>query len=172
MSTDRIVKAEEFRPHLLRIYLNDHLAGAAGGVNLARRLAGSHKGTAAEQELADIARQVADDRDALLAIMGQLGIGRTYYKESLATVVERIGRLKLNGSVLQRSPLSSVVELEGMVLAVTAKGAGWRSLRALADTESRLDPARLDALIQRADAQLATLERLRIQAVREALSAG
>lgn len=44
--------------------------------------------------------------------MGQLGIPRTYYKESLAVLVEHAGRLKLNGSLRHRSPLSTVVDLE------------------------------------------------------------
>jgi hypothetical protein len=170
MSSDRIVHAEESRPHLLRIYLNDHLAGAAGGTGLAHRLANSHKGTAAERELAEFARAVDEDRDALLEIMRGLGVGRTYYKEPLAVVAERLGRFKLNGSLLQRSPLSSVVELEAMGLGVTGKRAGWRSLRELADSESRLDKAKLDTLIQRAEDQIALLERLRVQAVREAMA--
>jgi hypothetical protein len=169
MSTNRVVHADESRPHLLRIYLNDHLAGAAGGAGLAHRLADSHKGTAAERELAELARHVDEDRDALIEIMGQLGIARTYYKESAAAVAERLARFKLNGSLLRRSPLSSVVELEAMALGVTGKGAGWRSLRELAESDPRLDKRRLNTLIKRADDQLAMLERFRVQAVGEAM---
>lgn len=170
MSSDRVVHAQQSRPHLLRIYLNDHLAGAAGGTALAHRLASSHKGTAAERELAELAREVDEDRDALIEIMGGLDIPRTYYKEPLALVAERLGRFKLNGSLLQRSPLSSVVELEAMGLGVTGKRSGWRSLRELADSDPRLDRTKLDTLIRRADDQIALLDRLRIQAVREAMS--
>jgi hypothetical protein len=36
---------------LLGIYLNDHLAGATGGLELARRVAGSHRGPAADGAL-------------------------------------------------------------------------------------------------------------------------
>jgi hypothetical protein len=171
MSSERVVHAGESRPHLLRIYLNDHLAGSAGGSALAHRLANSHKGTAAARELAALARAIDEDRDALIEIMGQLGIPRTYYKEPLAVIAERLGRFKLNGSLLHRSPLSSVVELEAMALGVTGKRSGWRSLRELAGSEPRLDGARLDTLIQRADDQLAVLEELRVRAVAEAMGA-
>jgi hypothetical protein len=169
MSTNSIVP--ETRPHLLGIYLNDHLAGSAGGAALARRLLDAHKGTPAEGDLTEFVRQVNADRDALIEIMSQLGLPRTYYKETLATVAERVGRLKLNGGLLRRSPLSSVVEFEGMALGVTGKRSAWRSLRLLAETEPRLDKDRLDALISAADEQLAILERLRVQAVQEALAA-
>jgi hypothetical protein len=65
-------------PALLGIYLNDHLAGATGGVELARRMAGSHddgRGT-----LQHLAAEVAQDRAALLGVMGVLGIPVRGYK--------------------------------------------------------------------------------------------
>ena len=41
-------------------------------------------------------------------------------------------------------------ELEILRLGVEGKAAGWRTLQTLADTDTRLDPARLDQLISRA----------------------
>ena len=67
-------------------------------------------------------------------------------------VGERIGRLKPNGRVLRRSPLSDLIEVEALVDAVAAKRTGWHALAAV-----RL-PADLDdevaQLITRADDQL------------------
>jgi hypothetical protein len=157
------------RPDLLRIYLNDHLAGSAGGAALARRLAGSHAKTAAGPELTKLAREVVEDRESLLDIMRGLGVSRKRFKEPLAVVAERLGRFKPNGSLLSRSPLSSVIELEAMALGVTGKLAGWRTLQELSGSEPRLDAAQLDRLVSRAEAQLASLERLRVDAVSEAL---
>jgi hypothetical protein len=155
-------------PELLGIYLNDHLAGSAGGLELARRLAGSHRSTAAADDLAWLVEQVAEDRETLIRTMAQLGIPRTRYKEPLAWLAEKAGRLKPNGHLLSRSPLSSVVELEGMVLGVSGKLAAWRTLRVLADTDPRLDPAMVDHLIERAAAQIARLEPLSLRAAVEA----
>ena len=84
----------------------------------------------------------------------------------------REGRLKLNGRLLSRSPLSGLEELEMMRLGVTGKAAGWRTLRLLADTDVRLDCGRLDELIARADSQLELLEDLRVRAARLALGQG
>ena len=105
------------QPALLGIYLNDHLAGAAAGVALAQRLADSHRNTAASDDLAWIAEQVTADRASLLQMMSQLHILRTRYKEPLALLAERAGRLKPNGHLRSRSPLSSLVELEAMAQA-------------------------------------------------------
>lgn len=158
------------QPDLLGIYLNDHLAGAAAGVALARRLAESHGDTAAADDLAWIAEQVTADRASLLKIMSQLGIVRTRYKEPLALLAERAGRLKPNGHLRSRSPLSSLVELEGMALGLEGKASAWRTLRTLADADSRFDPAMLDELIERARQQADRLERVKTRAVVEALS--
>src|SRR5437660_983467 len=51
---------------LLGIYLNDHLAGATGGVELARRSAAAHQGGEAGAALGRLASDVAMDRAALL----------------------------------------------------------------------------------------------------------
>jgi len=155
---------------LLGIYLNDHLAGSTAGVSLIERTAHAHQGTPAGPPLTKLAKEIAEDREALLEFMSALEIDIARYKLVGAWIAERAGRLKLNGRLLSRSPLSSVVELEGMLLGVEGKGAVWRSLRALADRDSRLDAAKLDRLIARAKAQSRTLEKLRVAAAAEAFA--
>lgn len=157
---------------LLGVYLNDHAAGSAAGTSLIRRTARAHRGTAAGPRLAELAEQVAEDQQALLAMMSTLGIRTRHYKLVGAWVAERAGRAKLNGRILRRSPLSSLVELEGMKLGVEGKLAGWRTLRLVAERDSRLDAPRLDALITRAQEQAATLEELRIAAAGSAFTGG
>jgi hypothetical protein len=150
-------------PELLGIYLNDHLAGATGGAELARRVAGSHKGDPVGA-LQRFAAEVRQDRAALLEIMAALGIPVRSYKVWAGWIGEKAGRLKFNGRLLARSPLSSLEELEMMRLGVEGKAAGWRTLRALAEIDTRLDPGRLDELISRARRQADLLEELRASA--------
>jgi hypothetical protein len=119
-------------PDLLGIYLNDHLAGATGGLELARRVAGSHCGPAADGALQRLAAEVAQDRTALQDIMDALGIPVRAYKVYAAWIGEKAARLKLNGHLLARSPLSSLEELEMLRLGVEGKAAGWRTLGVLA----------------------------------------
>lgn len=155
---------------LLGIYLNDHLAGATAGVALIERTAAAHEGTSAGPPLAKLVREITEDRESLVEMMSALDIGIARYKLAGAWVAERAGRLKLNGRLLSRSPLSSLVELEGMKLGVEGKAALWRSLRALAGDDARLDAARLDVLLARAKAQARTLEKLRVAAAAQALT--
>jgi hypothetical protein len=149
---------------LLGIYLNDHLAGATGGAELARRAAGSHRSADAAGVLQRFAADVAEDRAALVSIMAALGVPVRGYKVYAAWLGEKAGRLKLNGHLFTRSPLSSLEELELLRLGVEGKAAGWRTLRAAAQTDKRLDPGQLDKLISRAQAQADLLEELRVRA--------
>src|SRR5688572_2211262 len=152
---------------MLGIYLNDHLAGATGGLELARRTAGAHRGTAAGTTLTRLATEIQEDRESLLEIMGVLEVPVRQYKVASAWVIEKVGRLKLNGRLLDRSPLSSLVELETLRLGVEGKGCLWRTLLLVARHEPRLDPSRLDALLGRATSQLETLEAMRMEASAE-----
>ena len=97
---------------LLGIYLNDHLAGATGGLELARRVAASHRGRAADGALQRLAADVAQDRAALADIMAALSIPVRAYKVYAARIGEKAARLKLNGYLFTRSPLSRLEELE------------------------------------------------------------
>jgi hypothetical protein len=155
---------------LLGIYLNDHLAGATGGAELARRVAGTHRGSAAGTTLQQLAAEIAQDRIALLEMMAALEIPVRSYKVYAAWLGEKAGRLKSNGYLLGRSPLSSLIELELLRLGVEGKAAGWRMLRVLADSDRRLDPGRLDELISRARRQADLLEDRRAAAADQLIS--
>jgi len=153
-----------FEASMLGIYLNDHLAGATAGTELAHRMARSHGAGEDNGTLRRLAAEIAQVRAALLESMAALGIKVRSYKMGAPWIGERAGRLKFNGRLFARSPLSDLEELEILRLGVEGKAAGWRTLRALADTDPRLDPACLDELISRARRQAGALEDLRVAA--------
>jgi hypothetical protein len=157
------------RHRLLGIYLNDHLAGATAGTELARRVAGSGQESGDPAVLRRLAGQISADRQSLLDIMDTLDVPVQRYKTGLAWFGEKAARLKLNGQLVNRSPLSSLEELEMLRLGVEGKAAGWRTLRELADLDHRLDQSRLDDLIGRARDQADLLERLRVEAASQIL---
>ena len=152
-------------PDLLGIYLNDHLAGLTVEVELARRVVGSHRDSDIGAALERLTTEIAGDRAALRDMMAALGVAVRRYKAYGAWLGEKVGRLKPNGYVRGRSPLSIVVELEGLRLAVEHKALGWRTLRELAKHDGRLDARRLDGLLDRARQQADTLEQLRARQV-------
>ena len=163
-------RAPQSQQGLLGIYLNDHLAGATGGVALAHRIAGSHD-PAQRMTLQRLAADIAHDRRALLDLMAVLEVPVRHYKISAAWAAEKAARLKLNGRLLARSPLSSLEELELLRLGVEGKAAGWRTLRTLADRDTRLDSARLDELISAARRQADLLEDFRASAADQVMAA-
>ena len=163
--------AQRTRPDLLGVYLNDHLAGATVGVSLARRtMASAEPGSERATILSRLATEISEDRSALLRIMAALGIQVRSYKVFAAWAGEKAGRLTLNGHLLTRSPLRDLEETELLRLGVQGKSAGWRTLRQLADRDSRLDAARLDELIARADHQASVLESLRSDIAKRVLT--
>jgi len=152
---------------LLGIYLNDHLAGATAGLELARRMASAQRDKPHGSTLDQIATEIDEDRAALITIMGNLDVPVRQYKVYAGWVAEKLGRLKLNGHLTDRSPLSDFLELEGLRLGVEGKLALWRTLGALTTVEPRLRTEQLDDLEARAQRQVATLEGLRMSTGRQ-----
>ena len=142
---------------LLRIYLQDHHAASTGGVALARRALGPHH---------PVAEQIARDREALEDVMQQLSIKRRAIKVGVVRVAEHAGRLKLNGTLFKRSALSTVLELETLVVGVRGKEALWTALQK-ADVSLNDD---LEALAESASGQAAELEALRLSAAARAFA--
>lgn len=145
---------------LLGVYVRNHLAAGRGGLDLFRRAAGSAAGTFTGAELAALADDVDADVQSLIAIADVLGVAENKPFGLAARVGERIGRLKPNGSFLRRSPLTHLMELEGLLDAVAAKLAGWDAL--LCATGPRIEPARnrLEDLRTRALDQRSRLDEL------------
>lgn len=150
---------------MLTIYLHDHYAGSCAGVALVGRIAARHAGTELAADLRWLAAQIRQDQASLRAIMERLGIHPVAYKNALAMAGERLSRLKPNGRLFRSSPLSTVVELQSMQIAVYGKRCGWQDLRALADDLPALDADELDGLIRRADEQISRLEDMREKSV-------
>jgi hypothetical protein len=155
----------------LKIYLEDHFAGATVGNELARRIADQNEGTAYGDVIARISAEIEEDREALREIMDQVGVDPNRIKVAGAWIGEKAGRLKLNGHLVSYSPQSRVVEIEGLELGVTGKLLLWRALKHVTELVAELPAPRLDELIARAERQRQELEDLRLAAVREAVAA-
>ena len=142
----------------LRIYLQDHHAASAGGVALSRRALGPNH---------PLARQIASDRDALDRVMEHLQSKPSVLKVTMVRVAERFSRLKLNGEIFARSPLSRVIELETLVVGVRGKEALWTALRQAGVSVEGVD---LGVLVDSAREQGVELEALRLSAAARAFA--
>jgi hypothetical protein len=157
--------------NLLAIYLNDHHAGSVAGVELAKRTLGNNRGTEYEAFLAQLLEDIQEDQKTLERIIERSGVPRSAVKPGIAWVSEKVGRLKLNGALTGYSPLSRLIELEGLRLGIEGKRCLWRSLRHARPPEAEVTDEELDALIARAEAQIEAVEEHRVKAARVALAA-
>jgi hypothetical protein len=149
---------------LLAIYLNDHLAGSTVGVDVARRAAAENRENEFGEFLAQLAGEIEADRRELQRVMERLGVGRDRLKLLAAWTAEKVGRLKLNGRLLEYSPLSRLVELEMLSLGVEGKLSLWRALQKVAEDDPRVRDVDFATLVDRARSQRRRLETRRLRA--------
>jgi hypothetical protein len=164
----QIDRIDAERERLLHIYLADHLAGSAGGVSLAKRIAKQNPGNEFGREMSRIAEAIEEDQAALERIIERVGARTRRWRQAGAMLGERVSRLKPNGKLFSYSPLGRLVELEGMIIGVTGKLELWRSLLETRSDDSRFDVTSLERLRGRAEEQRRQLERLHARAAKQA----
>lgn len=143
---------------LLAVYIRNHLAAARGGLDLFRRVARSTEATPTGADIAELAAEVGTDLQTLLAIAHELGITENKPFGLAARLGEKVGRLKPNGRIVRRSPLTDLMELEGLLDAVAAKLAGWNALLCVPDARIGRQRERLEDLRSRAVGQRSRLD--------------
>jgi nucleoside-diphosphate-sugar epimerase len=149
---------EHLDGHLLGLYLSDHFTGSTAGLERIERMVEAYRDTPFHGELAEIAEQIRAERELIRSVLDALGVPRRPYRQAAAWVAERVGRLKLDGRLLARSPMTAVLEAELMRSAILGKIGGWQTLGEHAQ-DLGLDPAQLAELIETAEHQIAMLDR-------------
>ncbi len=153
---------------LLGIYLNDHLAGAIVGRELAKRCRSSNRANDLGRYLTTFLEELRADETALRRVIAAVGVREDPVKKALGWLAEKAGRLKLNGRIVTYSELSRLEEIEGLCIAVEAKRSLWRLLRDMASRDPRLRAVDLPSLEDRAARQRTALEVHRLRAAARA----
>jgi hypothetical protein len=153
---------------LLGIYLNDHLAGATGGVELAERAAENNRDSPLGDFLRRLKEELVDDREAVQALMERLDVKRNPAKAAAGWVAEKAGRLKTNANLTSYSPLSRLIELEGLMAGSNARYSMFLVLEEmLPDPDAAKD---FGERAKQADRQIARLREHWERAMRDAFS--
>jgi hypothetical protein len=139
-------------PTQLAIYLRNHEAAARAGHDLFRRASANQRRRPYGAELSELAGEVAEDLSSLQLVLRANGVQPDLLLGTALRIGERVGRLKPNGRILTRAPLSDLIELEGLLNAVHAKASGWQALRN-AGTAVHDGGADFDQLFARAEDQ-------------------
>jgi len=153
----------------LGVYLNDHLAGSAAGLELAEKLRDNNQGTELGKVMVALHTDLEHDRAALEELMGQLEVPRHPVKDAAGRVLERVSRLRLN--LTGDAELTRLLETEALSLGIEGKLSLWAALKEATAGDPRLAGTDFDRLMERARTQRAALEPHRLEAARRAFSA-
>jgi hypothetical protein len=155
----------------LATYLNDHLAGAMGLLELLAYLDSAQAGTDGEQFVAELRADVKADREELETLMRRLRIVKSQPRQAAAWLAEKVAELKLRVDDPANGALRLLAALEAVVIGIEGKRAMWRALAAAAADAPKLQGLDYDRLIQRAEAQRLQVETVRLEVARIALAA-
>ena len=154
----------------LGIYLQDHLAGAAGAMELLEALQKRHAGEAVAVFAGEILAEVKEDDGVLEDFAARVGGGSHPIKEAAAWLAEKATRVKIGRGT--EGELGVFEALETLALGIWGKRALWRALAVLSASDSRLKRLDLDRLINRAESQHARVEQFRLKLAPNALRDG
>ena len=152
------------------VYLNDHLAGATFGADLAREIEASTEGLEFGSEMTRLASEIEEDLDTLTDLMDRLGVTRNPAKRVAGWVAEKASRLKLTGLTSTDDELGTFLSLEALSLGVEGKAALWTTLGEVRGNYPALMSSDLDELLRRAERQREALEVARIAIATRALT--
>ena len=156
----------------MNVYLNDHLAGAMLGSDLAEQIRQRHEGTPLGDLMASIAPEIEDDRQILVDMMERMEISKNPLKQASGWLAEKASRVKFSGVGSGEPDESAFMALELLTLGVEGKASMWKVLKEVQSHYQPLAAMNLDELIDRAGAQYAALERERMAAGALALADG
>lgn len=147
-------------------YLNDHLAGAVGALELLDRLIETYDGKPLERFFRDLRRDIEQDQEQLKELIQKLGAEESTVRKAGAWIAEKFSRSKIDLGEGSKAELGLFLALEALVLGITGKRSLWRALHAASRTVPEL--ARLDypGLEKRAIEQCEKVEARRLEIAR------
>jgi len=148
-------------------YLNDHLAGSVGALELVGHWAHLYKDKPLGAFFTDIEAQIRADQDTLRDLMRSLGIKESNVRRASAWAAEKVGRARFMIAGDEPAGLGLVLTLEGLIMGIAGKKLLWRALAAA--NLPKLEAFDFKKLQRRAEQQIERTEAERIQAARRAL---
>jgi len=153
------------------VYLNDHLAGASLGSDLAAQIRDREEGSARGELMARLAAEIEEDRQTLVELMEAMDVSQNPVKQVGGWLAEKASRVKFSGAMSGEPDQSAFMALESLRLGVAGKKCLWLALKQVELDYEQLRAVDLDRLIERATVQEHELERERMAASAAILAA-
>jgi hypothetical protein len=112
----------------LATYLNDHLAGSAGALELLDRMIDHYEEQPIGQFWRQIRAAVSADQDELRKMMKTIDVEESSLRKAGAWVAEKLSRTKLRLEGEETADFGLVQALEILVLGIKGKEGLWRAL--------------------------------------------
>jgi hypothetical protein len=151
----------------LTSYLNDHLAGSVGALELLDRLIETYQGKPLERFFADLRNEIDADQETLKELIASLGEEESTVRKAGAWVMEKFSRGKIQLGGEGEDKMGLFLALEGLALGIHGKRSLWRALAAASETLPRLRKLDYVALESRAVEQHDRVEAKRLEVARE-----
>ena len=150
----------------LNDYLNDHLAGSIGALELLDRTIETYEGKPLERFFRDLREDIHSDQEQLKELIAKLDIAESSVRKAGAWFIEKLSRPKIDLGEGGKVDIGLFLVLEALVLGITGKRSLWRALHAASRTVPGL--ARLDysGLEKRAIEQCERVEARRLEVAR------
>lgn len=156
----------------LTIYLRDHLAAARAGLDFTRRIVDENDHNDIGARLDEFTTELDEEAESIIKAMELLDIEPSQLKIAGAWVAEKLGRLKLNGELTGYSPLSRLLELEGLAAGIQMRRGLWSTLQDARKIYPELRDLHIDRFMRRTEEQLETLDEMHRKAARTMLKTG
>lgn len=148
-------------------YLNDHLAGSVGALELIAHCAQLYKGERLGAFFTYLKTEIRADQDILRDLMTRLGVEESKVRQASAWTGEKLGRALLAIAGNKRDGLGLLLTLEGLIMGITGKVLLWRALSSANLPE--LEVFDFKKLRRRAEEQVKRAQAEQIRSARRAL---
>lgn len=163
----RGIEGAQTRMEDLNSYLNDHLAGSVGALELLDRLVDTYQGKPLERFFSDLRSEIEMDQETLKALIAKLGEKESAVRKAGAWIVEKLARAKIQLSETREGEMGLFLALEGLALGIHGKRSLWRALAAASQTAPHLRGLDYAMLERRAVEQHDRVEAKRLEVARE-----
>lgn len=152
-------------PHL-ETYLNDHLAGSEGALELLEHLADEQSDPQIRQALERLHTEISLERQQLEKVMAQLGIEIDHPRKFVGWLGEKFAWLKLQLESSDEGSMRLFEGLEALSLGLIGQQGLWRVLALIAPNIPELQSFDYESLIAQTEDQFT-----RVEAMRQAVAA-